>query len=119
MSEKLNKIIKNNIVKVVGGTLVGVTFLATLDPSMAMLEYGGFSGDVNHHPSGTVISDELTDFYKVPVCVNESTGEVFWHKAGVWYNHTEMMDLPSETHLYGTSPYALGGGNGGGYGVAE
>ena len=104
--------LKKYIVHVIGGTLIGASLLASLDTSMAMLEFGGFSGDVDHHPPGTMISDDLSEFYGTPVCINEVSGEVFWHKAGVWYNQTEMMELPSETHLYGASPYALGGGDG-------
>lgn len=75
-------------------------------------EYGGISGKENISPIGTVIDPDLTKQYGKPTATGVCG--TYWYIVGWWFNASEMAKLPSETILYGVSPYAItrGGSDG-------
>lgn len=83
----------------------------TCQQSPAGNQYGGIGGTENNPPKGTAISQELTTQYGKPT----ATGicGTYWYIVGWWFNASEMVKLPSETLLYGISPYAITEGSDG------
>ncbi len=80
-------------------------------------EYGGISGTESNPPKGTIIDSELSVKYGRPTAVGVCG--TYWHIVGWWFNASEMAKLPSETLLYGVSPYAITGGSDDGGDVAD
>ena len=68
-------------------------------------EYGGINGNENNPPKGTTISPELTIQYGRPTAIGVCG--TYWYIVGWWFNASEMAKLPSESLLYGVSPYAI------------
>ncbi len=93
-------------------TLSDDTNSVTCQQSPAGNQYGGIAGAENNPPKGTAISQELTFQYGRPT-VTGICG-TYWYIAGWWFNTSEMARLPSETILYGMSPYAITEGTDGG-----
>lgn len=75
-------------------------------------QYGGISGTENNPPKGTVIDQGLTKQYGRPTAAGVCG--TYWYIVGWWFNASEMANLPSETLLYGVSPYAITSGSDGG-----
>lgn len=80
-------------------------------------EYGGINGNENSPPKGTTISQELTTQYSKPTATGVCG--TYWYIVGWWFNASEMANLPSETLLYGVSPYAITSGSDGGSKTGE
>lgn len=74
-------------------------------------EYGGIGGNENSPPKGATISQELTVQYGRPTATGVCG--TYQYIAGWWFNASEMAKLPSETILYGISPYAITEGSDG------
>lgn len=72
-------------------------------------KYGGISGSVDKPPRGTTITEPQTGNR---VTATGACG-TYWYIAGWWFNASEMVNLPSDTIMYGTSPYTTSGGPGG------
>lgn len=75
--------------------------------------FGGIPAPADKPPLGTVIDQNLTNYYGVPTAIGNGT---YWHIGGWgWFNETEMLGLPSASHMYDISPYdCVSSGCGGG-----
>lgn len=80
-------------------------------------QYGGISGTEDNPPRGTVIDPGLTKQYGRPTATGVCG--TYWYIVGWWFNASEMTNLPSETLLYGVSPYAITSGSDGGSKTGE
>lgn len=92
-------------------TLFDDTNSVTCQQSPAGNQYGGIGGAENNPPKGTAISQESTIQYGRPTATGICGS--YWYIAGWWFNTSEMAKLPSETILYGMSPYAITDGSDG------
>lgn len=72
-------------------------------------KYGGISGSENKPPKGTTIVEPKTGNRVTAT----GTCGTYWYIAGWWFTASEMANLPSDTLMYGTSPYITSGGPGG------
>jgi hypothetical protein len=100
-------------------------------------EFGGISSEANNPPTGTMINEELSKYYGVPVATRNM--EIKWVKvqeylngdfenvittikpvivksvsqtkyfyiSGWWFTQDEMAKLPVESLMYKQSPYAI------------
>lgn len=70
--------------------------------------YGGIAGTENNPPTGSVIDDNLSKYYNMPTAIGN--GDIYWHISGWWFNLSQMLTLPSESHTYKVSPCAINPG---------
>lgn len=65
--------------------------------------YGGISNSATNPPENTEINADLSAYYGVPVATGDN-GLAYWYYVGKWYSREEVLNLPSETIMYGVSP---------------
>jgi hypothetical protein len=86
----------------------------TLVTSMASAtNYGGIGGNITTPPRGSHIDVNLSHYYNSPTAVGN--GQTYWYIAGFWFNQTEMLNLPSDSIMYGESPYTMSEGSSSGH----
>lgn len=61
-----------------------------------------FGCNVEHPPEGTVIDGQLTLERGIPVAVGN--GDTYSYYS-CWFNASQVAELPSDTIMYGVSPY--------------
>lgn len=70
-------------------------------------KYGGISGSDNNPPNGTIVTGSENDM----ITASGTCGK-YWYISGWWFNASEMTNLPSDTIMYGISPYVSLEGSG-------
>lgn len=71
-------------------------------------KYGGISGSADNPPRGTTVVESKTDNRITAT----GTCGTYWYISGWWFSASEIANLPSDTIMYGVSPYAMSEGSG-------
>jgi len=100
----------NKQIRQLGIVFAVMLMLSGIASAINMGIYGGIARNASNPPDGTTINFELSNYYKVPTATGNN--QVYWHIGGWgWFNESEMMNLPSNSLMYGISPYDCGTDN--------
>jgi hypothetical protein len=104
--QKMNKNMRSILLIFLSIILLTIVASATIGTTKF---YGGIAGNKTNPPTGSHIDANLSHYYNTPTATgNEQT---YWYIAGFWFNQTEMMNLPSDSVMYGKSPYVSSEGS--------
>ena len=72
-------------------------------------EYNGIIGNETNPPENTIIDNNLSEYYNIPIATGNDT--IYFYKYNYWYDYDDFFNLPSEVFMYNEYPTSLGNNN--------
>lgn len=102
--------LKSVVVEILGMVAVGLGFLGTGEASSDDYMGGNHGGNVSNPPYGSVISEDLSTQYGMPVALDSVNNTYYMYVVSHWFDPQQMAEFPPEVWMYGQAPYDHGDG---------